>query len=457
MPRFALVIVSLVVIASCQSDNLQSCKLPANVGMPGCVDAPMMMPSTSCTVLGCGSTPSTPVCDASKDGGTCVECTTSNSTRCTGTTPLCTNDVCTPCTNHADCSESKVCLPDGSCAVSADVAYVDGATGADNAPCTLAAPCTKLDKAVGLKAIVKVSGTVTQHASINSGTARIFADPGAKLAPTETDNSPALEIKGNAKLEIYDLQVSKAANSGASGLSVADTAAVILTRVQVRDNAANGIIVTGGQLTCTRCLVTSNGARGVDASGGVSVITQSTISNNPTGGIQMTTDAAFRIVSNVIFHNGQSSRAAAAGVAIQVNAKSASATPNQLDFNSISRNATFEGQGVQCSAGNIIIANSNIIYNNGDDPSTALQVSGSGCVYKYSDIGPIGVGTINANMTFDPKFVDEANGDLHLMSGSMAVRAADPNADLNDLASRDIDGELRVGPADIGADQRPRP
>jgi hypothetical protein len=57
------------------------------------------------------------------------------------------------------------------------------------------------------------------------------------------------------------------------------------------------------------------------------------------------------------------------------------------------------------------------------------------------------------NLVGDPLFVDPNKGDLHIQSTSKARHAADPAADLTGIASHDIDGDLRVAPADIGADQ----
>jgi hypothetical protein len=56
-----------------------------------------------------------------------------------------------------------------------------------------------------------------------------------------------------------------------------------------------------------------------------------------------------------------------------------------------------------------------------------------------------------ANIASDPLLVDPSKGDLHIQSTSPARRGADPASDLTGIASRDIDGNLRGTPADIGA------
>jgi hypothetical protein len=64
---------------------------------------------------------------------------------------------------------------------------------------------------------------------------------------------------------------------------------------------------------------------------------------------------------------------------------------------------------------------------------------------------PPGIG----NSSIDPQFVNTTIGDLHLRANSPARRNADPNSDLSGPAARDIDGDLRITPADVGADQIP--
>jgi hypothetical protein len=80
-----------------------------------------------------------------------------------------------------------------------------------------------------------------------------------------------------------------------------------------------------------------------------------------------------------------------------------------------------------------------------------VQVSSvSGCSYTSSDIGPISEG---ANINRDPGFQDEAAGKLHLTKDSMVRGQVDAGLVPSGLAAKDIDGDPRPAPADIGADQ----
>jgi hypothetical protein len=115
-----------------------------------------------------------------------------------------------------------------------------------------------------------------------------------------------------------------------------------------------------------------------------------------------------------------------------------------------------QGAAIQCSAGNFTARNNILSYN--VTATNSAQIGGS-CSHEYSiayrgvpaDTPPTGAN----NSAMDPLFVDPAIGDLHIKPTSPARHAADPASDLTGIASRDIDGDPRVSPADLGADQIP--
>ena len=159
------------------------------------------------------------------------------------------------------------------------------------------------------------------------------------------------------------------------------------------------------------------------------------------------------IVGNVFLNNGEAN-SPNGGVFINT----ASDPMNRIDFNSIAGNLALAGgnaPGIHCNAGAGCISRNNIIW--GNNVNAGPQVGGS---YKhaYSDIGLMSVGATNDagnNLSVDPMF--NSASDPHLMLGSMVRQKADPSADLGGIAAKDIDGEPRIAPADIGADQLPRP
>jgi hypothetical protein len=367
------------------------------------------------------------ICDIGETN-MCVECTQQEAAACVGATPVCGDDrACRSCTSHGECPVSNACLPDGSCADAGQVAYVEPAPGGtDNNNCTQAMPCTVIAKAVATgRPYVKLKGTTDEQVTLNNRNVTLLADPSAKL--TSTSNGILLRIDGTSQVSIYDLEISGASGGSGFGISIpaGATGTVMLARTKVRGNQAGGISAAGGTLT----------------------VTQSTISNNTGGGISMM-NSTFVIVGNVFFQNG-SLGGLTGGVAITAPASST----NRLEFNSFNQNATADAvaPGIQCTVAGGFTARNNIVSGN-LSPTNMDQIGGN-CSHVYSIVRPgvLPPGTGNSNP--DPMFTNMTTGDLHLRAGSPASGAADPGSNLAGLASRDIDGDARTAPADIGADE----
>jgi len=386
--------------------------------------------------------------------GVCVQCTIMEPAACTDKTPVCgADDMCHACTAHAQC-ESNVCLADGSCATETDVAYV--AQGGSGSACSKAAPCATL--AQGLQRTtpyVKLTGLVkdTQTTTISGKTVTLLADPGAKL--DRDGDGPILQVQSTGpatSVDIFDLEITGATGtSGADGIQLTASGgspSLNLTRVTIDGNQGNGISASGGTLTATNATISGNQGNGTSTSGSALTVARCTISSNTGGGVSIT-NGTFTIVGNVFYDNG-SDMMPIGGVEIST----AQNAMNRLEFNTFYRNKTQDGQGtaIQCSAGNFTAKN-NIMSDNGT-LTNAEQVGGS-CKHAYSIARP---GTLPAgtnNSAADPLFVDPAHGNVHIQPTSPARHAADPTSDLTGIASHDIDGDLRVSPADLGADQVP--
>jgi hypothetical protein len=127
---------------------------------------------------------------------------------------------------------------------------------------------------------------------------------------------------------------------------------------------------------------------------------------------------------------------------------------NRLEFNSFSKNQTQDGAGsaIQCAAG-AFTARNNIMSGNGTQ--TNLEQVGSSCAHIYSIVRPGVLPAGTGNKADDPLFKNTTTGDLHILPGSPAAGAADPGSDLTGVAAHDIDGDVRMNPADIGADETP--
>lgn len=368
------------------------------------------------------------VCDV--DGTqTCVQCTASDDRACTGTTPVCGDDrSCRPCESHAEC-DSRVCLPDGSCGDDVRVAYVDPA-GTDNPACTSAVPCTRVFRALATgRPYVKLVGTTDEMVTVAGGQVVTFlGGPGTKLTTRLSGLGPILTVKDTGtSLRIYDLAIGDAPNAPTGiGIEIpfaSGSASVTLVRTRVTNNPAGGIVMAGS---------------------GTLTVAQSVISKNTGGGISVK-DGTFTIVGNVFFSNGTLT-STNGGMLI-----STMQSGNRLEFNSFYKNAAADGIGpaIHCVTGSAAARN-NIMNDNRE----GTQFGGN-CTHEYSIVRPGVLPSGRGNASVDPLFVDPLAGDLHIRADSPARRAADPSSSLTGFAARDIDGDVRTSPADIGADEVP--
>ena len=186
--RIALLI---VLLAACSKSNPNYCEgHPDNNCM---VDADVNAPQ-GCQANDDCTNAAKPLCDVGAK--VCVACLDGDIGACSGATPVCTSEhTCAACAAHTDC-DSRACLPDGSCAMESQVAYV-AASGTGNA-CTKMAPCPLVKDALGKNTLyikiaaegaAKDSSTVT----IDGKTVTILADPGATL--DRDGDGPILEVR----------------------------------------------------------------------------------------------------------------------------------------------------------------------------------------------------------------------------------------------------------------------
>ncbi len=99
-----------------------------------------------------------------------------------------------------------------------------------------------------------------------------------------------------------------------------------------------------------------------------------------------------------------------------------------------------------------------IAYNNRTNSASVFRngivrnaVANAGFPFEYSTIHSSGPPAGTGNATFDPLFVDAANLDYTLSSGSPAINAGHPNATYNDTDGSRNDMGVFGGPGSIGA------
>ncbi|HWO27130.1 MAG TPA: right-handed parallel beta-helix repeat-containing protein [Kofleriaceae bacterium] len=372
----------------------------------------------------------TPVCDRD-DTQMCVACTAGDAGACTGATPVCGADhACRACTEHAECGAAG-CLPDGSCGDDTRVAYVDRA-GFDNLSCTSASPCTRVSRALATnRPYVKLAGVLDEQVVVSGGRIVTFVGgPDVKLTTVASGPGPTVTVRDDGtSLTIYDLSISDAQNS-VSGLGLRLQAGgaphVTLVRSRLLNNAVGGILAEGS---------------------GILTVTQSLIARNVGGGISVL-GGTFAAVGNAFYGNG-SPVTSTGGIRIATMQGG-----NRLEFNSFHMNAAASGTGPAIHCASVLVAARNNIMSENGTTSSQDQVAGN-CTHAYSIVRPGMLPSGAGNTNADPLFVSPTTGDLHIRLGSPARGAADPSSSLMGLAERDLDGDVRISPADVGADEVP--
>jgi hypothetical protein len=407
--------------AGCSSilgDKLNPAYCAAHPTDPDCRKA--FPDAGGCTSSAQCSSPTT-VCATDKMA--CVQCTTTEHDACTGNMPVCgVDDTCRKCSAHTECP-SNACLPDGSCGDDTSVAYVDPA--GMSTTCTKASPCKKVSDALKTnRPFVKFQGTTNEQVTLNDANVTILADPGAKL--TDVMNGILLKIEGASQITIYDLEISGASGANNSGISLqpGNTSTVSIVRAKISGNAGNGISASSGTLTVSRCTINNNSAGGISIAG-----------------------ATFAIMNNFIYKNGNTSDAAAGGLAIGAGVLDAS----KLEFNTIVDNLAGGGVtnsgGVFCDHAGFIAAN-NLIFRNMGGAAGNTQTVGL-CTYGDSFVSAGASSVDNTPMFAHP---NSAPFDYHLTAASPSTIVDAAGA----CTGVDFDGDTRpMGAAcDLGADER---
>jgi hypothetical protein len=357
-----------------------------------------------------------------------------------------------------NCGTGGLCLPSGACAASDNIIHakvngsdVDGCGDIGNG-CTF----TKaLMVVMGAKNVIKLddAGPYAVDAGFTVAADVTIDARGATI--DRSKDGPILTIPTGKTVTILGGTIQGATGGGGDGIKC-NTATLSVHGTTIQTNEESAIDAFDCTLAVTRAIINGNSTNsisspGIRISGGSLTISRSSIASNRGGGIVVNNDGKFEIVGNVFLDNGDSG-GIVGGVSVET-----TVSGNRLEFNTITQNTSdmavaAGAAGVRCTVTGGFTAQNNIIWNNNSALGTnGIQVSG--CLYAYSDIGPAAIPPANDggnNLNDDPSFANELS-DLHLQPGSPIRGKANPGADLTGIASKDMEGNVRVQPATPGA------
>jgi hypothetical protein len=452
MVRLTIVVAALVAFASCGSKSPASCTSGTE-----CPDG-----GIACTQSSDCTDPSFPACDT--DTRTCAQCFGGTHDRCTGMTPRCEINTCVACVDDGDCGANGVCLASGACADASSVIHA-APTGSSMAGCGDVSNACTLEQALtsvsATKNVIKLdAGTYMPATSNFAVDANVTIDARGATLHTKADGT-LLDIRAGRTVSLLGGTLEGATNGDGIVCNSGVTLTVSDTVIRMMDRSAINA-ATGCNLTVIHASISDTSRKANQFSpaildnGDSIALARSSFVGNQGGGLAVNS-GTFVIIGNVFLNNGtfnvaDGSGSPTGGIAISTTVNAA----NRLAFNTVARNliqTSSKSGGIHCDAGANIVGYYNIVWDN-NPMAMGAQVSGL-CKHTYSDVGPMPLASSNDaghTLNLNPQLVNEQS-DPHLKAQSPARGYASSDADLTGFAAKDIDGNARTAPADLGADQ----
>lgn len=398
--------------------------------------------SESCTAdaecPGFGQASSASLCEQ----GNCVECR--DASHCSVERPVCDAGTCRGCSDDAECASGICADMTGECVAEAAIAYVSS-TGSDSSACTKSTPCT-------LARAMVVADSTRPHVKLD-GASHSLSDPTFSFPSMVTFHGPGTLAIGQATVQGAGLSLRKLTLNGdisCGPMPVNDPLPTLsLDRVHVGDDH---------RLLAAPCLLNLSGVRmRTTVASTITVVGQLA---GGSGGATVTRGSRLTIEGSSLESVGSPAIVAANYSSFTVrnsimrNGSTTSPNAIQADLttamSSVSFSTIHNALWTCNNASSTITGSNNIILN--ELPNAPMNTTaGTSCTHRFSIIKPQSTAPSGTNnqLNADPRFVNAAAGDFHLMSGSPAIDAADPAA----TEAVDFDGTTRPQGAghDIGA------